>query len=122
MKKLIVPKKYNNKKLNTFLKDTFPNLTNNLFYKTLRQKDIKINGKRINDNVSIYENDEIMVYISDDLLSNNINLDIIYEDDNILLINKPINIEVTGNNSLTELIHNKYSNCGFLPMPAIHTG
>ncbi len=117
MKKLIVPKKYNNKKLNTFLKDIFPNITNNLFYKTLRQKDIKINGKRINDNVSIYENDEIMVYISDDLLSNNINLDIIYEDDNILLINKPINIEVTGNNSLTELIHNKYSNCGFLPMP-----
>jgi 23S rRNA pseudouridine955/2504/2580 synthase len=117
MKKLIVPKKYNNKKLNIFLKDIFPNITNNLFYKTLRQKDIKINGKRINQNVSIYENDEIMVYISDDLLSNNIYLDIIYEDDNILLINKPINIEVTGSNSLTEVIHNKYSNCEFLPMP-----
>ncbi len=117
MKKLIVPKKYNNKKLNIFLKDIFPNITNNLFYKTLRQKDIKINGKRINQNVSIYENDEIMVYISDDLLSNNIYLDIIYEDDNILLINKPINIEVTGSNSLTEVIHNEYSNCEFLPMP-----
>ena len=117
MKKLIITKKYNNKKLNIFLKDIFKNIINNIFYKTLRQKDIKINGKRINQNVSIYENDEIMVYISDDLLSNNIYLDIIYEDDNILLINKPINIEVTGSNSLTEVIHNRYSNCEFLPMP-----
>ena len=35
MKKLIVSKKYNNKKLDTFLKDNIDNLSNNLFYKTL---------------------------------------------------------------------------------------
>lgn len=117
MKKLIVSKKYNNKKLNIFLKDNLPNLSKNLFYKALRQKDIKINGKRINQNVTIFENDEILVYISDHLLSNDINLDVIYEDDNILLINKPINIEVTGKDSLTEVIKKKYSNCDFWPMP-----
>ena len=117
MKKLIVPKKYDNKKLNKFLKDNISNLSDTLFYKTLRKKDIKINGKRVNQNVNVYENDEICVYIADDLLLSNIDLDIIYEDDNILIINKPINIEVTGKDSLTEVIHKKYSSCEFLPMP-----
>ena len=45
MKKLIVNEKYNGKKLNKFLMDSFPSLSQNLFYKTLRQKDIKINGR-----------------------------------------------------------------------------
>ena len=117
MKKLIVTKKYNNKKLNVFLMDNIDNLSNNLFYKTLRKKDIKINGKRISENTIVFENDEILVYISDELLEKTQKLDIIYEDDNILILNKPINIEVTGNKSLTEFIHKKHINCEFLPMP-----
>ena len=117
MRKLIVPKKYDNKKLNKFLKDNIPNLSDSLFYKTLRKKDIKINGNRISQNIIVSENDEVCVYISDELLSNNINLDNIYEDNNIIIINKPINIEVTGKDSLTEVIHKIYSNCEFLPMP-----
>lgn len=117
MKKLIVNKKYNNKKLNKFLQDSIPNLSTNLLYKTLRKKDVKVNGKRINENISIFENDIIEVYISDSLLEKNIALNTIFEDDNILVIDKPAQIEVTGNNSLTSLIHNQYSNCEFLPMP-----
>ena len=117
MKKLIVTKKYDSKKLNKFLQDSIPTLTNNLFYKTLRKKDIKINGKRISDNVNVYENDEILLYISDELLERKTELDLIYEDDNILIINKPAELEVVGDNSLTEVIHKQYSNCKFLPMP-----
>ena len=117
MKKLIVTKKYNEKKLNTFLLDNISNLSTNLYYQTLRKKDIKINGKRIHDNVTIHEGDEILVYISDELLNNNIKLDIIYEDENILVLNKPYNLEVTGENSLTTYVHNKYSNSTFKPMP-----
>ena len=117
MKKLVVDKKYDNKKLNKFLQNSFPSLTNNLFYKTLRKKDIKINGKRVSENISIHENDEILVYISDKLLEDHIDLEIIYEDENILVINKPTEIEVTGNNSLTSIIHQIYKGCNFLPMP-----
>lgn len=117
MKKLVVNKKYDNKKLDKFLKDNISTLSNNLFYKTLRKKDIKINGKRVSENVTVFENDEILVYISDDLLENKLNLDIIYEDNNILLINKPSNIEVTGQDSLTEVVHKLYTSCEFKPMP-----
>ena len=117
MKKLIVDKKYDQKKLNKFLQDSIPNLNNNLLYKTLRKKDIKVNGKRVSENITIFENDVIEVYIADSLLEKNVHLNIVFEDNNILVIDKPVGIEVTGDNSLTSLIHNQYSNCEFLPMP-----
>lgn len=117
MKKLIVDKKNNGKKLNTYLSSKLPALSQNLFYKTLRKKDIKINGKRVNENVSVSEGDEILVYIADNLLEQNIKLDIFFEDENILIINKPVAIEVTGKNSLTSIVHNVYSSSIFKPMP-----
>ena len=117
MKKLVVDKKYDEKKLNTFLLDNIPNLSSNLLYKTLRKKDIKINGKRVSENITIHLGDEILVYISDEMLELNINIDIIYEDENILIVNKPYNIEVVGKNSLTSLVQKKYSDSNFKPMP-----
>lgn len=117
MKKLIVNQKYDGKKLNKFLLDCLPNLSSNLFYKTLRKKDIKINGKRISENVTIYENDEILVYIVNSLLDSTIKLDIFFEDENILILNKPYNLEVTGENSLTTYVHQNYVNSSFKPMP-----
>lgn len=120
MKKLIVNKKYDGKKLNKFLLDSIPNLSFGLFCNTLRKKDIKINGKRINKDIIVFDGDEVLIYISDDLLNNqstSFNLEIVYEDDNILVINKPTNIEVTGNNSLTDLVHRHYKNLTFKPMP-----
>lgn len=117
MKKLIVTKKYNEKKLNKFLLENIPNLSSNLFYKTLRKKDIKINGKRISENVIIYESDEILVYIADNLLEPTVKLDIFFEDENILILNKPYNLEVTGENSLTTYVHQNYANSNFRPMP-----
>ena len=117
MKKLIVTKKYNGKKLNTFLFENIPNITHDIFYKTLRKKDIKINLKRIHENVTVYEGDEILVYIQDKALEKNLKLDKIFEDDNILLLNKPSNIEVVGNNSLTTIVHKEYSSLKYKPMP-----
>lgn len=106
MKCLVISKKYDNKKLNKFLLDTFPGLNLNIIYKTLRKKDIKVNGKRINDNIVLHENDEIQIFIPDNVLyfKNNITLNVVFEDDNILVVNKPSGIEVTGEGSLTEFI------------------
>ena len=55
MKKLIVPKKYDGKKISKFLSESIPNLSQNLLYKTLRKKDIKVNGKRISEDINIFE-------------------------------------------------------------------
>ena len=117
MKKLNVPEKYNGKKLTKFILDSFPHLSPNMLYKALRQKDIKIDGTRTNKDVTIFTGNEILVYIADDLLCPTQNLDIIFEDENILIINKPACLEVTGEDSLTSIVHAKYCNAAFLPMP-----
>ena len=100
MQILKVDQKYDGKKLNTFLLDKFPCLKQGTIYKALRKKDIRINDVRINDNVILHYNDELKIFITDDLLFSS-TLDIIFEDNNILIVNKPSGIEVVGENSLT---------------------
>ena len=110
MKSLIVEGKYNEKKLNTFLQDKFDGLSVNTIYKALRKKDIRINNIKVTENVILHTGDEVKIFIVDDLLfsSNKINFDFIYEDDNILIVNKPFGIETTGENSLSSSLA-KYS-------------
>lgn len=117
MRSLIVTAKFNNKKLSSFLISSFPKLSINSIYKALRKKDIKINGIRTSQDISVHTADNIDVYITDDILFPAFNLDIVFEDDNILIVNKPSGIEVTDNNSLTSEIHAIYSNAVFKPMP-----
>lgn len=110
MKILTVTKNYNGKKLNDFLFDNFNGLTKNTIYKALRKKDIRINDIRVSENTTIYEGDEIKVYIVDELLYKTNKIEIIYEDSNIVIFNKPAGIEVTGENSLQTYAKNLYSN------------
>ena len=111
MRTLIVSKKYDNKKLNSFILASFPDLSLNILNRALRKKDIRINGVRVKDNVVLSENDEVTIYISDEFLFKKVDLDIIFEDDNILIVNKPIGIEVVSSNSeecLTSILKGKY--------------
>ena len=117
MKEIIVNIKYHEKKLNKVVLDELPNINYPTFCKLLRKKDIKINGKRINKDIFVYENDKIEIYLPKELEDIKINLNKVYEDDNILVINKPVNIEVTGINSLTEIINKQYTNCEFKLQP-----
>ena len=119
MRKIIVSSKYNSKKLQAFLQFNFNGLSSSMFYKTLRKKDIKINGKRISENISIFENDIIEIYLDDKFLFNTFDIDTIYEDDNILIVNKPSGIEVIDNSehNLTKIIQNKYNIGNNFPYP-----
>ena len=110
MKTLVIENKNDGKKLNTVLLKEYPNLKMSTLYKALRKKDIRINSVRINENKTVHIGDIISIYISDDLLlgTNANNLEIIYEDNNILVVNKPTGIEVTGENSLTTMLCNMY--------------
>lgn len=113
MKKIIVTPKYHNKKLNSFLLDAFPALSPNTLYKALRKKDIRLNGTRINQNIHLQANDEITLFIEDSLLfSSSPTLSIIYEDENILILDKPSGISVTENahceTTLTTLVHKQF--------------
>lgn len=111
MRILNVNEKYNGKKLSNCLFDNFDGLTNNTFNKALRKKDIRINNIRISENKTIYQGDEIKIYIVDELLYNaqsSEKIKIAYEDSNIVAFDKPENMEVTGENSLESYAKNLY--------------
>ena len=108
MQKLIVDKKFDNKKLSDFLYSNFSGLTKNTLYKAFRKKDIRINDIKINEDTIVHFGDNITVYIIDELLFKNIDLEKVYEDENILIINKPNNIEVVGKDSVTSILEKEY--------------
>lgn len=105
MRSIKIVEKFNNKLLSEAVFWNFPNLNQNMFFKALRQKDIKVNGLRVKENIYIKEGDLIEVFISDELLFGNIfDLNIVFEDENILVINKPSGVSVTderNSNSIT---------------------
>lgn len=113
MRVIKIDNKNDGKKLNTVLLKEFPALNINSIYKALRKKDIRVNDVKVNENVTLYLNDVVKIFITDDVLfgnspKKNVNISIVYEDSNILVINKPSGIEVTGNNSLTSVLSNMY--------------
>lgn len=110
MRILKVVKKYDGKKLSNLLFDNFEGLTNNTFNKALRKKDIRVNDIKISENITIYEGDEVKVYIVDEMLFKTEKINVVYEDSNIVVFDKPVNIEVTGENSVESYAQNKYKN------------
>lgn len=89
MREFFVENCKNNIKLSRYICDVFPNIPANYLYKALRNKDIKVNGVRVNKDINVSSRDKISVYIDDKILFNiDNNLDIIYEDDNMLAVYK----------------------------------
>ncbi len=98
MKSFTVSKADNGIRLNRYLERCVPSLTAGLMYKYLRLKRIKLNGKRCEASTRLNEGDTLELYISDELLAEekkapdfmraSKNIEIIYEDKNIALINK----------------------------------
>lgn len=109
MQKITVTPKFDNKKLSDFLYSKFNGLTKNTLYKAFRKKDIRINDIKIGEDTIVHCNDIITIYIIDGLLYKKFNIEKIYEDDNILIVNKPDGIEVVGENSLTTMLSSEYS-------------
>jgi 23S rRNA pseudouridine955/2504/2580 synthase len=83
-------------KLNNFLDNFFPEITNVQLNKLYKLKDIKINGARVNNsNVIVNIGDKVAVYIPEkDVMP--LKVDIIYQDDNILIIDKEDGINSEG--------------------------
>ncbi len=85
-------------RLDKFLTKTYKQLPMPLLYKAIRKKDVKRNGKRCEPADRLSEGDVIGLFLPDDVLAQapptyefmhaSKTLDIIYEDDNLLLLNK----------------------------------
>jgi 23S rRNA pseudouridine955/2504/2580 synthase len=101
MKEIIVTGNDSGQRIDNFLAKTFPNLPKSLLYKEIRRKNIKVNGKRteisyrlcVNDNINIYINDELLSFKHRIFSEQSVKyIEFLYEDNNIALIHKPIGL------------------------------
>lgn len=104
MKTVVIQANDAGQRVDKFLQKTFPALPSSLLYKALRTKHVKINRKRALGNQKLLAGDVIDLYLPDEVLQQkNKNfpwktlipqLDILYEDEHVLLINKPVGMVV----------------------------
>ena len=116
--KYLVNKNDNNLRIDIFLSDKIKFLTRSFIKKLIEAKQLKINNKIITSaSTKVKTSDKIIINIinkfEEKLVPKKINLDIVYEDKDILLINKPKGMVVhpgAGNfeNTLANALAYKY--------------
>ena len=102
MKEFIVGKNDAGQRLDRFVSKVVPALPSSLTQKYIRLKRIKVNGKTAKRDYRLADGDRVQMYISDKFLETakvkassleiseiSPDLDIVYEDSNIIIINKP---------------------------------
>lgn len=96
MRKVTAEEKHEGRKIDKVIKDFFPNLTSGMLYKSLRKKDIKVNGVRIKEEYLVSNGDTIEIFIVDDFLigRDDEGYSVVYEDNNLLVVNKAQGIPV----------------------------
>lgn len=102
MREIRVGKNDSNQRLDRFLKKYMDEAGTGFIYKMLRKKNIKVNESKASPEMMIFEGDTIQLYLSDETIDKFIGTKevrksklaprIIYEDENLVLINKPAGI------------------------------
>lgn len=114
MKQFIISKNDSGQRLNKFLEKAVPLLPGGMMHKYIRIKRIKVNGKRTDFAYRLQEGDVLQLYINDEFfekpkkhseeksyLHAKPNIDVIYEDQHILLVNKPAGLVVHADDNGT---------------------
>lgn len=104
LKKMIIDKNHANQRIDKYLKKLLCQAPNQLIYKMLRKKDIKVNGVKVKENYILKENDCVELFLYEDkfkeytkpqtIFDLKIEFDVLYEDENILVVSKPAGLLV----------------------------
>ncbi len=97
-RELVIGENDGGQRLDKFLTKTFPNLPQAVLYKCVRQKDVRLNGARCRPESRLAAGDRLSLYWQEeffqqkpqeyDFLKAPAKLNIVYEDENILLLDK----------------------------------
>lgn len=131
MKNFLINENDSGQRVDKFISKAMPDLPKSMMYRLIRKKDIKVNGKRCEistrlecgDTVAVYVKDEVSAVKTHDMsfLNAPCELSITYEDENIIIVNKPLGLDShsNGENHSDTLIdrikHYLYSKKEFQP-------
>lgn len=103
-----VTKKESNQRVDKYVKKYLNEAPLSFIYKLFRKKDVKINGHWVKQDHIVKEDEELTIYVSDaqleefnkpkDVTKRDLKYPIVYEDSNILIVNKPRGVLVHGDN------------------------
>ena len=109
MKKFIINENDSGQRIDKFITKALPELPKSMMYRLIRKKDIKINGKRCEISSRLVSGDVVTVYVKDEVsaekkhdmsfLDSPADIEIIYEDKNIIIVNKPAGLDSHSNGS-----------------------
>ncbi len=104
MKEFTISKNDAGQRMDKFITKAIPKLPTSMLYKYIRLKRIKLNGKRCEISTRLTVGDIVQCYVSDEFFEAQekrpefmlapSSLDVVYEDENILLCNKPAGLLV----------------------------
>lgn len=84
---------YTGERIDKYLAEVMNDYSRSFLQKQLKDGNVSINGKKAKASIKIAEDDEIVILIPDnkepDIEPENIPLDILYEDNQLLVVNKP---------------------------------
>ncbi len=121
-------------RIDRYLLKLLPNAKRSEIYKLFRKKDIKVNSSRVKENYMLKTGDVLYIYLKPDLFDkwkkkeladyDFSDLDIVYEDESILIVNKPAGflsiVDNTARDSITERVQSylkDYVTPTFSPSP-----
>jgi len=106
MKKIVAGPNDAGQRLDKFLSKLLKTATMGMIYKWIRKKRVKVNGKKQEISYNICEGDVFELYINDEFFEEKeqkirdfdkkVNLAAVYEDKNIIIVDKPSGISVHG--------------------------
>ena len=98
LKTVVITENDSGQRLDKFLTKSYPNLPQSMMYKSIRKKDIKLNGKRCEISTKLKTGDELRMYLKEeffqksereyDFIKAPKSINILYEDENIMLLDK----------------------------------
>ena len=99
MREIVIEKNEAGQRLDKFLAKYMNEAAKSFFYKMMRKKNITLNGKKCEGNEKLAEGDVVKLFLAEDTIEKfssiqvqevkKVDLDILYEDDEIILVNKP---------------------------------
>lgn len=107
MKSFVINENDSGQRADKFILKALPDIPKSMMYKLIRKKDIKVNGKRCEISTRLNTGDIVTVYINDKFTSTKTDytfksapcdLEIVYEDNNVIIVNKPVMLDVHCNN------------------------
>lgn len=118
MKQFIIGENEAGQRFDKYLAKLLKEAPKSFFYKMMRKKNIVLNGKKATGNEKLKSGDQVRLYLSDETFENFAGkatvskavckLSVVYEDKDILLINKPAGMlsqpDKTGKPSLVEYV------------------